>query len=127
MKTAFLIGIVAFLAGCAGATPRPRNESEPEGRWQGYFQRNGLRQPMALELTQASSMWDGRFSAGENAVVLESVRVSGKNVHFEVPGEAATFDGAVAGDKMEGSVSGPVSGSFNLTRLEPWTPYPFGP
>ena len=127
MKTAFLIGIVAFLAACAGATPRPQNESEPEGRWQGYFQRSGLRQPMALELTQASSMWDGRFSAGENAVVLESVRVSGKNVHFEVPGEAATFDGAVAGDKMEGSVSGPVSGSFNLTRLEPWTPYPFGP
>jgi len=127
MKSAFLIGIVAFLAGCAGATPRGQSESEPQGRWQGYFQRNGLRQPMALELTEASSVWDGRFSAGENAVALERVRVSGSSVHFEVPGEAASFDGAVAGDKMEGSVSGPVSGSFNLTRQEQWSPYPFGP
>ena len=127
MKTAFLIGIVAFLAACAGASPRAQIEDEPQSRWQGYFQRNGLRQPMSLELTAASSAWDGRFSAGENAVSLESVRVSGKNVHFEVPAEAATFDGAVDGNKMEGSVSGPVSGSFNLTRLDPWTPYPFGP
>jgi hypothetical protein len=127
MRKAFSIGIVALLAACAGATPRPQGEEEPQGRWQGYLQRNGLRQPMSLELTEASSVWDGRFSAGENAVLLESVRVSGPNVHFEVPGEAATFDGAVAGNKMEGSVSGQVSGSFNLTRVEPWTPYPFGP
>ena len=81
---------------------------------------------MSLELTEASSIWDGRFSAGDNAVPLESVRVSGSNVHFELPNEGA-FDGDVAGDKMAGSVSGPVSGSFNLTRLDPWTPYPFGP
>ncbi|HYV67925.1 MAG TPA: hypothetical protein VE964_16920 [Myxococcales bacterium] len=127
MKTAFSIGIVAFLAACAGATPRPQNESDPEGRWQGYFSHNGLRQPMALELSQASSAWDGRFATGDNAVSLESVRVSGRSVHFEVPAEAATFDGAVDGNKMEGSVSGPVSGSFNLTRSDSWTPYPFGP
>ena len=126
MRTAFLIGIVAFLSACAGAAPRPESQGEPQGRWQGYLQRNGLRQPMSLELTEASSIWDGRFSAGDNAVPLESVRVSGSNVHFELPNEGA-FDGDVAGDKMAGSVSGPVSGSFNLTRLDPWTPYPFGP
>lgn len=126
MRTAFSIAFVALLAACAGATPRPQREAEPEGRWQGYLQRNGLRQPMSLELTAASSVWDGRFSAGDNAVPLESIRVSGNNVHFELPGEGA-FDGAVAGNKMAGSVSGPVSGSFNLTRLDPWTPYPFGP
>ena len=126
MRTAFSIAFVALLAACAGATPRPLSEAEPEGRWQGFLQRNGLRQPMSLELTAASSVWDGRFSAGDNAVPLESVRVSGNKVHFELPGEGA-FDGAVAGNKMAGSVSGAVSGSFNLTRLDPWTPYPFGP
>ena len=126
MRTALSIAFVALLAACAGASPRPQGDVEPEGRWQGFLLRNGLRQPMALELTEASSVWDGRFSAGDNAVPLESVRVSGNNVHFELPGEGA-FDGAVAGDKMEGSVSGSASGSFNLTRQDSWTPYPFGP
>ena len=126
MKTALLIGMVGLLAACAGVTPRAQNVDEPQGRWQGYILRNGLRQPMGLELTEASSVWDGRFSAGDNAVRIESVRVSGNNVHFELPGEGA-FDGAVAGNKMEGSVSGAANGSFNLTRIEPWTPYPFGP
>jgi hypothetical protein len=128
MRTALSIGIVAFLAACAGAAPRPQSEEAPEGRWQGFLLRNGQRERVSVELTEASSVWDGRLSAGDNFLALEDVRVSGSNVHFELPGEGA-FDGAVAGNSMAGSVSGPVSGSFSLMRVDSpdWSPYFLGP
>jgi hypothetical protein len=117
MRTAFSIGIVAFLTACSGAAPRPQSEGAPQGRWQGFLLRNGLREPVSVELTEASSAWDGRLSAGDNSVPLAGVRVSGNNVHFELPGEGV-FDGAVAGNSMAGSVSGPLSGSFSLLRID---------
>jgi hypothetical protein len=117
MRTALSIGMVAFLAACAGAAPRPQGEEATSGRWQGFLLRNGLREPVAVDLTYASSAWDGRLSAGDNSVPLEGVRVSGNNVHFELPGEGV-FDGAVAGNSMAGSVSGPTSGSFSLMRID---------
>jgi hypothetical protein len=127
MRTAFSIGFVAVLAACAGVSPRPHGEEALQGRWQGSFQHDGIREPVSVELGEESSVWDGRLSTRDNSLTLERVRVSGNNVHFEVPGEGI-FDGAAAGDTMAGSVSGPVSGSFSLKRTdEDWTPYPFGP
>jgi hypothetical protein len=127
MKIALSIASVVFLAACAGAAPRPQGESGLHGQWRGFVLRNGFREPVSVELRERSSVWDGRLSAGDNAVALESVRVSGNNVHFEVPGEGA-FDGAAAENTMAGSVSGPVSGSFSLTRVDrDWSPYPSGP
>ena len=127
MRSAFSIGFVAVLAACAGVSPRPQGEQALQGRWQGSFQHDGIREPVSVELAEESSGWDGRFSTSHNSMTLESVRVSGSNVHFELPGEGV-FDGAAAGDSMAGSVSGPVSGSFSLKRTdEDWTPYPVGP
>ena len=127
MRTALSIGFVAVLAACAGVSPRPQGEQALQGRWQGSFQHDGIREPVSVELAEESSGWDGRFSTSHNSMTLESVRVSGSSVHFELPGEGV-FDGAAAGDSMAGSVSGPVSGSFSLKRTdEDWTPYPVGP
>ena len=128
MRTALSIGFAAFLAACAGAAPRPLSEGAPYGHWQGFLVRSGLREPVSVELTEARNAWDGQLSAGENTIPLEGVRVSGNNVHFEVSGEGA-FDGVVEGDSMAGSVSGPVSGAFSLSRVDDttWTPYFLGP
>jgi len=127
MKTALSMGFVVVLAACAGASSRPQSDEAVQGRWQGVFQHNGVREPVAVELAEDGSIWDGRFSTRDNSVTLESVRVRGSNVHFELPGEGI-FDGAAAGDTLAGSVSGPVSGSLSLKRTdEDWTPYPFGP
>jgi len=127
MKTALSMGFVVVLAACAGASPRPQGEEALQGRWQGIYLHDGIREPVAVELLEDGSVWDGRLSTGDNSMTLESVRVSGSNVHFELPGEGI-FDGAAAGDTLAGSVSGPVSGSFSLKRAdEDWTPYPFGP
>jgi hypothetical protein len=127
MKAAFSIGLVALLAGCAGAAPRSQNDRAPYGRWEGFLLRNGASEAVSVELSAASSLGDGRLRAGDNAVPLEGLRISGNNVHFEVAGEGA-FDGAVAGNTMAGSVSGPVSGSFSLTHVdETWRPYFLGP
>jgi hypothetical protein len=129
MKTVLSMGVVAFLAACSGMSPRPQQAEAPQGHWQGFVLRNGLREPVAVELSEASNAWDGRISAGDNSVPLEDVRIIGSNVHFALRGEGI-FDGAVAGDTMAGSVSGPLKGSFALTRIEPsetWDPYPNGP
>ncbi len=127
MRAALSIGFVVLLAACAGAAPRPQGEGALHGRWQGFVLRNGLREPVSIELREKSSAWDGQLSAGDNSVPLESVRFSGNNVHFEVSGEGV-FDGVVTGNSMAGSVSGPVSGSFSLSRIdETWTPYFLGP
>ena len=127
MRTALSIALVALLGACATVSPRARNDGELSGHWEGFLLRNGLREPVALELAQASSAWDGRFSARNNFVHLEDVRVTGNEVHFELPGEGS-FDGTVAGDLMAGSVSGDVNGSLSLRRFDQgWTPYPMGP
>jgi hypothetical protein len=127
MKAAFAISLVVLLAGCAGAPPRSQNEGAPYGRWEGFLLRNGTSEAVSVELSNASSLGDGRLRAGDNAVPLEGLRISGNNVHFEVAGEGA-FDGALAGNTMAGSVSGPVSGSFSLTHVEEtWRPYFLGP
>jgi len=127
MKTALSLGFVVVLAACAGASPRPQGEEALEGRWQGVFLHNGIRESVSVELAEDGSVWDGRLSTRDNSIALESVRVRGNNVHFEVPAEGV-FDGAAVGDTLSGSVSGPTSGSFSLKRTdEGWTPYPFGP
>ena len=126
MRTALSIGFVALLAACAGATPRAQGESALEGRWEGYVLRNGSRESVSVELADSSSIWEGRFSTAHSSVPLESVRVSGNNVHFESPTDGV-FDGEADGDSLSGSVSGPVNGSFSLKRSAEWNPYPFGP
>jgi len=106
---------------------RPTGENPVAGNWYGYVLRNGSREPVTVELAESSSAWDGRLTTGDYARPLESVRVSGSNVHFEVSGEGV-FDGAAAEDTMAGSVSGSSTGSFSLTRTDQnWTPYPNGP
>jgi len=127
MRTAVAVVLAGILAACTGMSPRPTGESTVAGNWYGYVVRNGTREPVTVELAENSSAWDGRLTTGDDARSLESVRVSGNNVHFELPGEGV-FDGAAAEDTMAGSVSGPSSGSFSLTRTDQnWTPYPAGP
>jgi hypothetical protein len=113
---------------CAGMTPRPQGENMFSGRWRGFLLRDGLSAPVEIELAEASSEWIGRFSAGDNSVPLQRVRVNGNDVHFELAG-AGVFDGSVAGDSMAGSVSGALGGSFFLHRQEPplWNMLPMGP
>ena len=128
MRTVLSIGFAAFLAACAGAAARQQSEGVPYGHWQGFLVRNGFREPVSVELTQASSPWAGQLSDGDTSVPLESVSVSGNSVHFEVSGEGV-FDGVVAGSTMAGSVSGSVSGAFSLSRVDKdtWSPYFLGP
>jgi hypothetical protein len=122
MRIPLLIGSIVVLAGCAGVSPRAGNDDVASGRWQGVLLRNGLRAPIAVELSESGRDWRGRFSAGDNSVPLQDVRVTPTSVRFELPGEG-TFEGALAGDRIAGSISGPSSGSFSLTRSQDpnWT------
>src|ERR1700730_19173994 len=115
MRTVLSIGFVVVLAACAGVSPRRLGEGALRGRWQGFLQHDGIREPVSVELAEESSVWDGRLSTRDNSMTLESVRVSGTNVHFEVPREGV-FDGAAAGDTMAGSAGGPASGYVSFER-----------
>jgi len=128
MRIPLLIGSIVLLgAASARASPGPDSDEAVAGNWQGVVLRNGLRAPVAVELSAQDRDWRGRLSAGDNSVPLQDVRVTATSVHFEVPGEG-TFDGAVAGDSMAGSISGGANGSFELERREPrWEVYPQGP
>jgi hypothetical protein len=121
MKNAMMLGMFLLAAACAGLGARPQGDSMSSGRWQGFLLRDGLRAPVEIQLSDAGSEWTGRFSAGDNSVALERVRVKGNDVHFELAG-TGVFDGSVGGDSMAGLVSGPVGGSFFLHRQDapPW-------
>lgn len=107
----FFVLAAALLAAPAFAHSQP-----PAGHWDGILERNGAREPIAINLAVDSGTWRGRFEADGASSQLESLSVTGNSVHFEVPG-AGVFDGTVAGDSMAGSVSGAsAAGSFSLAR-----------
>jgi hypothetical protein len=130
MRIPLLIGSIVLLGACAGAQSHPWNDEPVSGHWQGVLLRNGQRAPIAVDLSAEDRDWRGRFSAGVDSGPLQDVRVTATSVHFELPGEG-TFDGAVVGDSIAGSISGAGNGSFTLKRRdasEPhWTPYLVGP
>lgn len=121
MRIPMMIGSIILLGACSGASPRPTGDAAVAGHWQGVLLRNGLREPIAVDLSPQDRDWRGRFSAGENFVALQDVRVTSNRVRFELPGEG-TFEGAVAGDSMAGSISGGENGSFTLKRNDPDQP-----
>jgi hypothetical protein len=120
MKRSLLIISMSLAAGCAGIASRPQADVAPGGHWAGYLLHDGLRAPILVDLDENGSGWIGTYSDGDNAVQLTAVKidVSGR-VHFEVQGDVS-FDGAVAGDSMAGTVTaigcGPSAGSFALNR-----------
>lgn len=92
--------------------------------------RNGLRVPLAVELSESGEAWRGYLSTGDNSVPLEHLRVTPTTVHFELAGEGV-FEGSIAGDAMAGSILG-ASTSFALERnaagqRDPADPYWLGP
>ena len=135
MKRWLLIVPLSLAAGCAGLAARPdafatrsRADVDPTGRWQGLLLHEGLRERIRVDLDPAGNGWTGTYSAGDDAVPLQAVKVDESGgVHFELQGKGS-FDGALAGDTMAGSVSGTSTGSFALSR-DPgfiWDPGMFG-
>ena len=133
MKRWLLIVPLSLAAGCAGISAGSRSfashaEVAPGGHWQGYLLHDGLREAILVNLDAVGSGWRGTFSEGDNALPLQEVKVDESGgVHFELQGKGS-FDGCVAGDAMAGSVSGPSTGSFALSR-DPgiiWNPGFFG-
>jgi hypothetical protein len=116
MKRSLLIVSLTLAAGCAGIASRPQADVAPRGQWEGYVLHDGLRAPIAVALNDIGTGWTGTYSEGGNSLQLTAVQFDrGGHVHFELENRTA-FDGAVAGDSMAGTVSGPSPGSFALNR-----------
>jgi hypothetical protein len=133
MKRFLLIVPLSLAAACASISAGSqsfgaRADSPPGGHWQGYLLHDGLRERILVDLDSAGGSWTGTYSEGANAVPLQAVKFDESGaVHFELQGKGS-FDGAVAGDTMAGTVSGPSTGSFALSR-DPgvvWDPGIFG-
>jgi len=111
------------LAAALAAAPASAQNQPPAGHWYGSLERDGVREPIAINLAEDSGTWRGRFEADCASSQLESLSVTGNRVHFELPGQGV-FDGMFSGDSMTGSVAASGSkGSFTLTRKEPREPY----
>jgi len=111
------------LAAALVAAPAFAQNQPPAGHWHGILERNGAREPIAINLAVDSGTWRGRFEADGASSQLESLSVTGNRVHFELPGQGV-FDGTFSGDSMTGSVTASGSkGSFTLTREKPREPY----
>jgi hypothetical protein len=116
--------LVALAAGILAA-PAFAQTDAPDGQWDGVVVRNGAQAPVSLRLSERNDMWRGRFQVDGASSPLDSVRVTGNTVHFEVPGQGA-FDGTFSGDSMTGAVSGSERpGSFTLTREKPADSFPY--
>ena len=127
MTKLMLIGVIAVATAGVGTT-RSAHAAMRED-WQGFMVRAGLQVPISVELAAPGAEWTGRIRVGDQLLPLEHVRMTGAGIHFELPG-GGTFDGAVAGQFMAGSVSGSTApGSFALARqAEPtFEIYPSGP
>jgi hypothetical protein len=93
----------------------------PDGTWDGFVERSGLRSAFAVELTDVDGRWGATVKIDGTTSLLEGVLVEGNNVAFEVPGEGV-FVGVVSRSFFVGSVSGgDSSGAFSLMREEDWT------
>jgi len=135
MKRWLLVVPLSLAAGCASVAQSPQAfaarsqvDIDPGGRWQGYLLHDGLREAILVDLDAAGAGWRGTFSEGDNAVPLQAVKIDESGgVQFELQGKGS-FRGSLAGNTMAGTVSGPSTGSFALSR-DPgivWDPGFFG-
>jgi hypothetical protein len=119
MKSLKSWSALVVIAGAFLALPAMARGANPSGEWQGFLLQNGERAAVDINLFEGSkwnSGWTGSFHSGATVVPLDHVQVTSSSVHFEVPG-IGVFDGSVAGDTIEGAVSGAASGaSFELLR-----------
>jgi hypothetical protein len=93
-------------------------DDSPAGHWNGMVERDGLPKAMTVQLVQSAGSWMGRIEVDGSSSPADSIRVTGKRVHFELS-STEVFDGTISGNSMTGDLSGSgKSGSFALTREE---------
>jgi hypothetical protein len=112
------------LAAAVVAAPAFAQNNQPAGRWDGVLVRDGAKAPISVDLREDDGIWRGRLELDGASSPLDSLRIAGNSVEFELPRQGV-FEGTVSGDSLTGSVSASDSkGSFTLSREEP--PEPFG-
>jgi hypothetical protein len=115
----------AVLAAAVVAAPAFARTDSPTGQWDGVLERNGTRAPVTIQLMQNGGLWRGRIEIDGATSPADRVRVTGNEVHFELPNQGV-FDGTISGESMTGEVSGPGSpGSFKVTREPPTDLFPY--
>ena len=102
------IALVAALTGCAGVQ-RAQERSSASGHWIGEVNRNGWRQPVALDIERdhgaLRGQWRGVRETPKQAI--DSVDVQGDEVRFET--EKLRFVGHVQGSTLSGTVTDKVA------------------
>jgi hypothetical protein len=113
------------VTGCAGAqTARERDFAS--GRWSGEIQRDGLSQPLALDIQRDEGIYRGewRLPTGLRGRRLENVEVQGDEVRFET--DRLRFVGHVTGDTLSGVVTQKPAdarvGEFSVTHEAAYSP-----
>jgi len=99
-----MIAVAVALTGCAGVQATQQRNSAA-GHWIGEIDRDGWRQPVALEIESENGAYSGQWRALRDSPKqsLENVDVKGNDVRFETG--QLRFVGHVEGSTLSGVVT----------------------
>ncbi|HET7787539.1 MAG TPA: hypothetical protein VFL36_16325 [Myxococcales bacterium] len=98
------VAVLVALSGCAGVQAVGQGGSV-SGHWIGEIDRDGWRQPVALDIESENGAWTGQWRAVREAPrqSIENVAVQGDEVRFETG--KLRFVGRVDGSRLSGTVT----------------------
>lgn len=104
--------------------PRALAADGPEGRWIGYWEREGSRLPVEMTFTRTDTGYDGHFSSVQlrvSKIPFSNVRSAAERLSWDIRGDSGTshFDGRLSADTLRGDYSeGDAKGAFSFRRAD---------
>ena len=114
-------------------TPEPTATSEPEpaepestvspvGYWEGVIATSGVEIGIDIDFSESDDGLSGTIDIpqqGAAGLALENITLAGDQIHFEIAGVGAIFDGTVTAESIAGDfVQGSATGTFEMTAGE---------
>jgi dienelactone hydrolase len=117
----------------ATSTPEPTAAIEPDtadsdltfspaGYWEGAIATSGIELGINVDFAEGDDGLIGTIDIPEQGAAglpLENINLNGDQIHFEIAGVGAIFDGTVTAEGIMGDlVQGPATGTFEMAAAE---------
>lgn len=104
-------------------TPEPDTTTAPVGYWEGAILTSGVELLINVTFTGDADALSGTIDIPQQGAIgfpLENITLDGDQLHFEIAGVGAMFDGTVSAETIAGDFAqGAASGTFEMTAAEP--------
>jgi pimeloyl-ACP methyl ester carboxylesterase len=125
--TATAAPATATATATATSTPEPEStetdtSASPTGYWEGAISTSGVEILINVEFAESDSGLSGTIDIpqqGAAGLPLENITLDGDQIHFEIAGVGAIFDGAVTAESIAGDFAqGGATGTFEMAAAE---------